>query len=97
MAPEIFHGKYTSKIDIWSCGVLLYLLLSGRPPFSGSTKSMTYQQILETEPSFPPEQWADISEEAKKFILRLLQKDAEKRQFKKLKFEFVLSPIFLNF
>lgn len=80
MAPEILLGKYDSKVDIWSCGVLLYLLLSGHPPFSGASKSVTYQKIMEMEPSFPAEDWSDISDETKSFILRLLQKNAEKRQ-----------------
>lgn len=79
MAPEILTGKYDSKVDIWSCGILLYLLLSGHPPFSGASKSATYQKIMETEPSFPPEEWSDISDESKNFILRLLQKNADKR------------------
>ena len=53
MAPELVNGSYTEKCDVWSCGVILYVLLSGEPPFSGNSVDEVMQEILKNEIKFP--------------------------------------------
>lgn len=52
MAPEVLQRKYDEKCDIWSCGVILYIILSGFPPFNGSTDDVILQRILKDSHSF---------------------------------------------
>mmetsp|Transcript_22866 Transcript_22866/g.3759 ORF Transcript_22866/g.3759 Transcript_22866/m.3759 type:complete len:119 (+) Transcript_22866:534-890(+) len=46
MAPEVLKGNYDEKCDVWSCGVILYMMLSGTPPFNGKSDNEIYQSIL---------------------------------------------------
>lgn len=69
MAPEIIQEKaYDQKVDIWSIGVIVYILLSGRPPFRGKTKHEIFRSILQHDLSFDHQIWEKISVEAKDFI-----------------------------
>ena len=52
MAPEVIEGQYTEKCDVWSCGVILYILLCGYPPFYGRDANSIYNKILKGEYSF---------------------------------------------
>lgn len=79
MAPEILKRNYSEKCDVWSCGVLLYLLLCGYPPFNASSKELITKKILEEEPIFIGEEWESVSLEAKDYISKLLNKNVEKR------------------
>lgn len=49
MAPEVFMGNYNEKCDVWSCGVILYILLCGYPPFQAKTEKETIKLIKTAE------------------------------------------------
>jgi serine/threonine protein kinase len=83
-APEVLRrrhtvagrGRYGKQADMWSLGVILYVLLSGTPPFSAD--EMLVSEVS-TNITFPAEHWEGISEEAKDLILRLLVTDPRQR------------------
>jgi len=80
VAPEILQGDgYDHKIDTWAAGVLLYVLLSGRLPFSGDSDIELFRAILETELIWKKPQFDTVSVEAKDIIQKLITKDPKKR------------------
>ena len=79
IAPEIFKGSYNEKIDIWSAGVLLYILLSGKPPFNGTGNDVIYHKIINTEPSFKENAWNFVSSDGIELVKAMLTKDPSKR------------------
>lgn len=82
MSPQVIQGKYTAKADVWSCGVICYILLSNRKPFEGRSKREIAEKILSREihdEDFAGPEWADISKAAKKFVSSLLKHEEEKR------------------
>jgi len=79
-APELFIAEtYNEKVDIWSLGVILYLLLSGIPPFFGETVKELTDRIIAVEFDFEDSCWEKVSEAAKDTICHLLVKDPSKR------------------
>lgn len=72
MAPEVIDRNYDEKCDVWSCGVIMYVMLCGYPPFSGKTSKEIFQKIKVGKYSFDPEDWGKISDEAKKLIKKML-------------------------
>jgi len=80
-APEVVKGsKYGPAVDLWSCGVILYTLLSGQFPFDDlEHPENTFLLIVKAQVKFPDEQWKHISSEAKDLVFRLLQKDPKAR------------------
>ena len=68
ISPEILEGKYDSKCDIWSAGVILYLLLSGCLPFDGENDEEVFNKIKSRKLEFPNKEWDSISDDAKDLI-----------------------------
>ena len=72
VSPEILAGKYNEKCDIWSAGVILYVLLSGEPPFNGPSDGAIYSKIKKMTFNFPPNKWKNVSNEAKDLLSKML-------------------------
>ena len=80
VAPEILKGKgYTAAVDMWSLGVILYVLLCGFPPFQHENTTKLFKLIQRAEYEFPSPFWDAISSPAKDLICRLLVTKGEKR------------------
>ena len=79
MAPEVFTGRYNEKCDVWSCGVILYILLCGYPPFNARSDTKVIEKVKGGNFSFPEEDWGTVSDEAKNFVAKLLEMDPAKR------------------
>ena len=57
VAPEVLTGNYDISCDMWSVGVLLYILLCGYPPFTGRTSKEIFKNIMEARYDFPEQDW----------------------------------------
>ncbi|XP_033114613.1 calcium/calmodulin-dependent protein kinase type 1D-like [Anneissia japonica] len=80
VAPEVLRQKpYGKAIDVWSIGVISYILLCGYPPFYDEDDSQLFNQIMKGEYEFDSPYWDDISESAKDFIRHLMEIDPNKR------------------
>ncbi|XP_008213067.1 calcium/calmodulin-dependent protein kinase type 1 isoform X2 [Nasonia vitripennis] len=80
VAPEVLAQKpYGKAVDVWSIGVISYILLCGYPPFYDENDANLFAQILKGEFEFDSPYWDDISDSAKDFISRLMCVDVEKR------------------
>lgn len=79
IAPEVLARNYDEKCDVWSCGVILYILLCGYPPFNGATDLEIMNAVRVGKFSFDDSDWDPISQEAKDFISILLTYNPSKR------------------
>jgi len=80
-APEVLRmdGSYDKSVDLWSIGVITYVILCGFPPFYGKTQTMLFEKILNADFDYPDPEWTNVTEEAKDFIGKLLVLDTNKR------------------
>ena len=79
IAPEVLKERYDEKCDVWSCGVILFILLCGYPPFNGNTNMDIFHAIQNQNPIFGGEEWEDITQEAKDLIKLMLKKNPSER------------------
>lgn len=79
IAPEVLSGGYNQAADVWSAGVILYILLSGMPPFWGKTKSRIFDAVRAADLRFPSDPWDQISASSKDLITGMLCVDPSKR------------------
>lgn len=79
VAPEVLRKHYGPECDVWSAGVIIYILLSGVPPFWDETEQGIFEQVLKGELDFVSEPWPSISESAKDLVRRMLVRDPKKR------------------
>lgn len=65
VAPEVLKGNYDQSCDIWSIGIILYIMLCGYPPFEGDDNTEIFKNVLNQDVQYDSEGWSDISPDAK--------------------------------
>ncbi len=79
IAPEVFKNKYNEKADIWACGIILYTMLCGHPPFMGNKEDTIKNKILNGKLCFPEKEFKNVSNDVIMYIKQLLEYDPDKR------------------
>ena len=79
IAPEVIRGNYNEKCDIWSLGVILFIMLCGYPPFTGVNEKQILKKVIEGNLYFDPDEWDMISKDAKDLITNMIKKDVKSR------------------
>ncbi|XP_059623498.1 calcium-dependent protein kinase 28-like isoform X1 [Cornus florida] len=79
VAPEVLKRKSGPESDVWSIGVITYILLCGRRPFWDKTEDGIFKEVLRNKPDFRRKPWPNISSSAKDFVTKLLVKDPRAR------------------
>lgn len=99
IAPEVLSGTYTEKCDLWSIGVILYVMLSGKPPFNGRNDREILAKVQAGHYNLDDEHWRKRSEDVRKLIRQLMEKDPKKRLSAKdaLQSEWIQRKVHTNF
>jgi calcium-dependent protein kinase len=71
-APEVYEGSYGKACDVWSCGVILYELLSGTYPYIAKTPSLLYETMQKKEVKFPIKTWENISKDVQDLLSKMI-------------------------
>lgn len=79
VAPQVLQGKYTYKCDMWSAGVILYILLCGYPPFHGENDAEILARVKVGRYKFNEHDWKGVSNEAKDLVRKLMAFDPHQR------------------
>ncbi|CAL5442636.1 unnamed protein product [Camellia sinensis] len=79
VAPEVLRRDYGAEADIWSAGVILYVLLSGVPPFWGDNEKGVFDAVLRGHIDFSSDPWPSISNSAKDLVKKMLRADPKER------------------
>ncbi|MBA0756518.1 hypothetical protein Gogos_020172 [Gossypium gossypioides] len=79
MAPEVLKRNYGPEVDVWSAGVILYILLCGVPPFWAETEQGVAQAIIRSVIDFKRDPWPKVSDNAKDLVKKMLNPDPKQR------------------
>lgn len=79
VAPQVLAGSYDEQSDMWSAGVIMYVLLSGYPPFGGDNDHQILSAVRKGAYDYDDEAWTGVSEDAKSLIGHMLTMDPKKR------------------